>query len=151
MPASARADRPDATGTVPDLVAALRATFARGTTLAIDARLDALADLRRGIVAEQGALEAALAADLGKSAEESRITEIGPVVAEIDHMRRHLRSWLRPTRLRPGLLLARPPAAHPRPHADRLAPARPLSRRRSSRSPTKVEGTSPPGRLQCHC
>lgn len=28
------------------------------------------------------------------------------MVAEIDHMRRHLRHWLRPTRLRPGLALA---------------------------------------------
>lgn len=99
MTARAPADRPDAPGAVPDLVAALRATFARGTTLGIDARLDALADLRRGIVVEQGAREGALRADLGKSAEESRITEIGPVVAEIDHMRRHLRHWLRPTRL----------------------------------------------------
>lgn len=91
---------------IPGTVAALRASFDAGTTLGIDGRLEALAALRRGIVAERSALERALAEDLGKSTQEATVTEIGVVLAEIDHMRRHLRSWLRPGRFGLGAVLA---------------------------------------------
>ncbi|GAB2537649.1 aldehyde dehydrogenase family protein [Brachybacterium huguangmaarense] len=88
------------------VVAALRASFDAGSTLPIDARLDALAALRRAVVAERSALERALAEDLAKSPEEAMTTEIGIVLSEIDHMRRHLRSWLRPGRFSVGAALA---------------------------------------------
>lgn len=91
---------------IPGTVVDLRASFDAGTTLGIDGRLAALAALRRGIVAERSALERVLAEDLGKSAQEATVTEIGVVLAEIDHMRRHLRSWLRPARFGLGAALA---------------------------------------------
>lgn len=84
----------------------LRESFAVGGTLEIEGRLDALDALRAGVLAEQSALEEALRADLGKSADEARITELGPVIAEIDHMRGHLRAWLKPECLHVGLTLA---------------------------------------------
>ncbi len=90
-------------------VTALRESFDAGTTRDIDARLAQLAALRRGLRREEPRLARALAADLGKSRTESALTEIGVVTREIDHTMRHLRSWLRPSPLPPGLLLA--PAA----------------------------------------
>ena len=44
--------------------------------------------------------EQALLTDLGKNPVESEITEIGFVLAEIGHALRHLRSWMRPERVR---------------------------------------------------
>ena len=49
--------------------------------------------------------EQALLTDLAKNPVESEITEIGFVLAEIDHALRHLRSWMRPRRSRPPLTL----------------------------------------------
>src|SRR5690606_28063416 len=86
--------------------AALRASFAAGTTAEVSARLAQLAALRRGIRAEEPRLVAALAKDLGKSRTESALTEIGVVLQEITHTIRHLRSWLAPQRLSLGPLLA---------------------------------------------
>lgn len=86
--------------------AALRASFAAGTTADVSARLKQLEALRRGIRAEEPRLVAALAKDLGKSRTESALTEIGVVLQEITHTIRHLRSWLAPQRLSLGPLLA---------------------------------------------
>lgn len=86
--------------------AALRASFAAGTTMEVSARLAQLEALHRGIRAEEPRLVAALAEDLGKSRTESAITEIGVVLQEIAHTIRHLRSWLAPQRLALGPLLA---------------------------------------------
>src|SRR5699024_744284 len=44
-------------------------------------------------------IERALHADLGKSATESYLSEIGVLLAEISHTRRHLRRWLAPQRV----------------------------------------------------
>ena len=87
-------------------VAALRESFAAGTTRPVDARLAQLEALARGLRAERPRLLAALAADLGKSRTESALTELGVVAQEIAHMRRNLRAWLRPRSFGPGLLLA---------------------------------------------
>jgi aldehyde dehydrogenase (NAD+) len=87
-------------------VAALRDSFERGTTRPVEARLAQLDALRRGLRAERPRLVKALAADLGKSRTESALTELGVVAQEIAHTRRNLRSWLRPRRFGPGLLLA---------------------------------------------
>ena len=87
-------------------VAALRDSFAAGTTRTVDARLAQLDALARGLRVERPRLLAALASDLGKSRTESAITELGVVAQEIAHMRRNLRAWLRPRSFGPGLLLA---------------------------------------------
>ncbi len=50
--------------------------------------------------------EQALLADLAKNPVESEITEIGFVLAEIEHALRHLKKWMRPRRVRIPLSLA---------------------------------------------
>lgn len=58
------------------------------------------------LVDRRSELEAALAADLGKPATESFVTEISFLSAEVDHTIRHLRRWLRPHRVAvPAVLL----------------------------------------------
>lgn len=87
-------------------VAALRHSFATGTTIPVDARLAQLAALQSGLRAERESLLRALAADLGKSRTESAITEIGAVLQELTHVRKNLRRWLAPERFSPGAMLA---------------------------------------------
>ncbi|MFD5299488.1 aldehyde dehydrogenase family protein [Streptomyces mutabilis] len=79
-----------------DVVARLRATFRTGRTKPVEWRTTQLRRLR-ALLTENGAdLEAALHADLGKSATEAQRTEIGFTVREIDHTLDHLADWLRP-------------------------------------------------------
>ena len=87
-------------------VGALRASFDAGTTRDVSARLAQLDALRHGLRREHRRLTRALAEDLGKNGTEAAITEIGVVTQEIAHVRRHLRSWLRPSSLSLGPLLA---------------------------------------------
>lgn len=87
-------------------VTALRASFDAGTTRPLRARLAQLTALERGIAAERELLLTALAQDLGKPRTEAAITELGVVGQEIREVRRNLASWMRPERLRPGLLLS---------------------------------------------
>lgn len=82
-----------------ELVAHARRTYARGATKPLEWRERQLRSLRRMLVDDADVLCDALAADLGKSATESMITEIGFTVNEIDHILKHLRSWLRPERV----------------------------------------------------
>ncbi|MFC7376148.1 aldehyde dehydrogenase family protein [Brachybacterium sp. GCM10030267] len=87
-------------------ITALRESFDAGTTRRVEARLAQLEALRRGLRAEHRRLTSALAEDLGKSRTESVITELGVLTQEIAHVRRHLRSWLRPERFPLGPLQA---------------------------------------------
>src|SRR5699024_6561806 len=87
-------------------VTALRESFEAGTTADTGGRLAQLAALRRGVRLERRRLTRALAEDLGKNRTESGITELGVLTQEIDHVSRHLRTWLRPRRMRTGALLA---------------------------------------------
>lgn len=87
-------------------VAALGASAAQGLARPVAARVTELEALRRGIRSRRRDLQRALAADLGKSATESSVTEIGPVLAEIQTAVKNLRSWTRPERFSPGALLA---------------------------------------------
>jgi coniferyl-aldehyde dehydrogenase len=55
-----------------------------------------LRTLARFVHENQQALEGAISADYGqRSAHETRLTEIGPVLASVRHALRHLRSWMR--------------------------------------------------------
>lgn len=78
---------------------------ARLTRFDLAARQRVLADLARAIRDRQEAVIAALAADLGKPASETRLTEILPVLAEIRHASRHLRGWMRGRRIAPTLAM----------------------------------------------
>ncbi|MFA5007434.1 MAG: aldehyde dehydrogenase [Candidatus Izemoplasmatales bacterium] len=82
-----------------DIVAAQRAHFETGATRPLSFRIDALRRLYAAIRKHEPAIEAALAADLGKHPHEAYLTEIGIVLAEITHTLRHLRRWSRPKRV----------------------------------------------------
>ncbi|MFE0800016.1 aldehyde dehydrogenase family protein [Streptomyces sp. NPDC058812] len=79
-----------------DVVARLRATFRTGRTKPVEWRTVQLHRLRALLTENGPDLEAALHADLGKSAAEAQRTEIGFTVREIDHTLDHLADWLRP-------------------------------------------------------
>ncbi|MDI3101289.1 MULTISPECIES: aldehyde dehydrogenase family protein [Streptomyces] len=79
-----------------DVVARLRATFRTGRTKPVEWRTGQLRRLRALLTENGSDLEAALHADLGKSAAEAQRTEIGFTVREIDHTLDQLADWLRP-------------------------------------------------------
>ena len=94
---------------IPDIVAGLRHSFAAGVTRPESWRREQLRRLRSALVERSDEFEAALRSDLGKSGTESQLTEIGFVIAEIDHALRYLRQWMRARRVR--VPLAVQPAA----------------------------------------
>lgn len=80
-------------------IAAQRAYFESGETLGIAARCQALQRLQASVRRHERALCEALHADLGKSAVESYMTEIGIVLSEIRYTLRNLKRWMRPRRV----------------------------------------------------
>ena len=73
--------------------------FQSGATLPLEFRLAHLRSLYRGIKRFEPQILEALRSDLGKSAEESYMSEIGMCLTEIRHTARHLREWSRPQRV----------------------------------------------------
>ena len=106
MTSSDLAPGPTPRASILEDVQALRDSFAAGTTRSVGARLEQLTALHKGLRRETTRLSRALAADLGKSRPEAAVTELGVLLQEIRHVRRHLRAWLRPERFSPGLMLA---------------------------------------------
>ncbi|WP_066038567.1 aldehyde dehydrogenase family protein [Herbiconiux solani] len=94
--------------TVPSspVVPVLRAAFDSGITCSLRWRTRQLEALKRMLVERSAEFEDALFADLGKNPAEAQLTEIGIVLAEIEHTLAHLRGWLRPRRVRVPLGLA---------------------------------------------
>jgi len=90
---------------IPPLVAGLRQAFESGVTRPLAWRREQLRALRRMLVERSPELDLALSEDLGKHPLESRLTETGLVVGEIDHTLRHLKRWLAPRRHGVPLLL----------------------------------------------
>ncbi|MEV7974484.1 aldehyde dehydrogenase family protein [Streptomyces sp. NPDC086519] len=82
-----------------ETVARLRATFNTGRTRPVAWRKQQLQALRRLLTEHEDVFAQALHTDLGKSATESHMMEIGFLVREIDHTLRHLDRWLRPGRV----------------------------------------------------
>ena len=80
-----------------------RAFFRSGTTTPAGFRREQLKQLRRLLVEREGALLEALHADLGKPPKEAYVSEIGPVLLEIDRGVRNVRRWTRPIRRRAPL------------------------------------------------
>lgn len=70
-----------------------RTYFATGTTLDVRNRIAALVRLRNILKVREQDIAKALSADLGKSAEESYLCEIGMVLSEISFMMKHLRRF----------------------------------------------------------
>lgn len=81
------------------LVARQRAYFAQNTTLPLEFRREALDRLERAIVQREGEINDALRADLGKSASESYMCEVGMTLSELRFMRSHLRAFARKRRV----------------------------------------------------
>jgi aldehyde dehydrogenase (NAD+) len=76
----------------------LRRYFETGVTRTYAFRKEQLKKLRESILAHEQDLYAALKTDLGKSPEETWITETGMVLAELKTAIKSLRSWMKPER-----------------------------------------------------
>lgn len=81
------------------VVTGLRFGYNQGITRPAGWRRSQLQRLRDMLVEREAEFEAALFADLGKSAIESQITEIGFLTGEIDHALSQLSKWMRPRRV----------------------------------------------------
>ena len=86
------------------IVDAQRAFFRSGTTLDVEWRLRQLRKLRDAVKSHEKEFEEALHKDLGRSATEAYLCDIGPIVVEINEMLRGLRRWARPERHFSGLM-----------------------------------------------
>lgn len=78
---------------------ALQHTFRSGTTRPLEWRRKQLESLQEMLEKHGAELEEALFEDLGKTAIESQITEIGFLQGEISHTLKHLASWMKPKRV----------------------------------------------------
>jgi aldehyde dehydrogenase (NAD+) len=81
------------------LVDRLRSTFATGRTRSLDWRVAQLRGLGRLLAERETEIAAALAADLGRSAHDSWFGDVAPTQGEVEFAVRHLRGWMRPTRV----------------------------------------------------
>ncbi|MBF4573760.1 aldehyde dehydrogenase family protein [Herbiconiux sp. VKM Ac-1786] len=88
------------------VVPVLRSGFDEGVTRSLRWRTAQLTAMRRMLDENSAALEDALFTDLGKNPTEAALTELNVVIAEIQHTLKHLRGWLRPTRVPVPLALA---------------------------------------------
>jgi aldehyde dehydrogenase (NAD+) len=97
--------RPDATeDQVRQTVARLRATFASGRTRNLRWRLEQLSAVERLLDERESEIAEALAADLGRPAQDAWLGDISSTKAEAVYSRKHLRRWTR--RRRTGLPLS---------------------------------------------
>lgn len=85
------------------LVARQRAYFQSGATLPARARVEALRALRSAVAAREEELNDALRADLGKSAFESYMCEVGMVLSELTYMIRRTPAFAADRRVRTPL------------------------------------------------
>ncbi|MBU1236816.1 MAG: aldehyde dehydrogenase family protein [Gammaproteobacteria bacterium] len=81
---------------IPATVTRLRRTFDSGITKPLEWRHEQLRGMRRMLVERAAEFDLALSEDLGKHPIESKLTETGMAVGEIDHTLRHLKRWLAP-------------------------------------------------------
>ena len=72
------------------------AFFATGITISVDYRLQALRRLEAVIRRREAEIEAAIKSDLGKSAFEGYMCELGLTLAELSYQLKHLRRWAKP-------------------------------------------------------
>lgn len=79
-----------------DLIASLRYSFNSRKTRSIEWREAQLKGLRDMLVDEETALIDAIRADIKESPFEAYLTDIGSVVADINHTRSHLADWMKP-------------------------------------------------------
>lgn len=85
---------------VAEQVAGLRATFAAGSTRSYTWRIRQLESIERLLTEREPDIAAALAADLGRSAEEAWLGDIASTAGEASYARKHLRKWMKKRRVR---------------------------------------------------
>ena len=82
-----------------ELLRGQRGFFGTGATLSYRYRKEQLQKLKNAVLRFEPELERALKEDLGKSRQESYLTEIGFVLSDISHTLRNLKKWMKPTRV----------------------------------------------------
>ena len=87
-----------------DIVEAQRAYFRGGETLDVSWRMEQLKKLKQAVAEREEQLSAALQEDLGKSAIEALMCDIGPVIAETNEIIRGLKKWAKPEKHFSGLM-----------------------------------------------
>lgn len=85
-----------------DAFARVQRAFRTGRTRTVSWRMAQLRGLERLVTEAEAELLEALADDLGKPRVEAWLSDLAPVAAEAASARRHLRRWMRPTRVFPG-------------------------------------------------
>ena len=73
-----------------------KAFFRSNVTLDVNWRLTQLKNLKKAVTQFQPKIEAALAADLGRSPTEAYFSDIGATIVEINEAIRHLKRWAKP-------------------------------------------------------
>ena len=81
---------------IAEIVERQRAYFRTNATFDLDARKQELERLHDCIKAHEADIDAALAADLGKSPDEAYVSEIGLTLSETTYQARHVKRWARP-------------------------------------------------------
>lgn len=89
---------------IKEIVNAQREFFLKGETLSVKWRMEQLRKLKDAVIRNEKMLEEALAADLGRSAVEAYLCDIGPVIVEINETVRGLGRWARPETHFSGLM-----------------------------------------------
>ena len=84
---------------ISDRISALRASFDSRKSQPEKWRRDQLYRLMTMIEENESAIDEALQADLGKSGFESRMTETGTVLSEIEHTLSKLKGWMKPKKI----------------------------------------------------
>ncbi|BBZ35891.1 aldehyde dehydrogenase family protein [Mycolicibacterium confluentis] len=97
---------PQSCGAV-EVLAETRRCFATGRTRSLEWRREQLLGIERLVSEQEPAIAEALAADLGRSAQESWLGDIASTKAEAAYARKHLKKWMR--RQRVSLPLAQLP------------------------------------------
>jgi aldehyde dehydrogenase (NAD+) len=80
---------------IPDTVARLRQTFATGRTRSVEWRKQQLKAIEKMMTENEAAIIEALAADHGRGAFESWMTDVAPVAAEAHQAAKSVRRWMR--------------------------------------------------------
>ena len=81
-----------------------RAFFRTGATLGVKWRKEQLKKLKAAVIAHAEQFEQALYEDLGRTAVEAYLCDIGPIITEVDETIRGLSLWARPERHYSGLM-----------------------------------------------
>lgn len=88
---------------ITNIVKKQRNFFGTGTTLSVQYRKNALLKLKKALTDNQTIITNALKQDLGKSADESYMCEIGMTISEIGYMLRHINSLSKEKRVKTPL------------------------------------------------